>query len=489
MVRSSGVFLPVSSLPSRYPIGDFGPSAYRFVDNLVESGQRVWAVLPLLLPDSVGSPYNSLSSFAGNWLLISPERLKQDGWLTKRQVPRAQVSASVRYPASHRIKRHAIGLAWENFNTTATPRQREEFAAFRQKTAGWVEDYGLYMAIKDRYRGAAWYAWPKDLARRNPAAIRAFTSKHSDEVDYFIFGQWLFDQQWRNLCRYANRRGVRILGDLPFGVARDSVDVWSNRSLFHVDLNGVPARTMGAPPDRFNLQGQNWATPTYRWSLMERRGHSWWLGRIERSLELYDYLRFDHFLGFQRTWEIDHEGVGRWSVHAGEKLLNRIRTRWPKRVLVAEDLGAVNEQVHYWRKRFGFLSSRVALFGIVYDRRHLHHPSSYTADSVAYSSLHDLPPICGWFDRLPKDGQHRVLRYLQTTSRHQLHWQMIQKLLQSKSIVSIIQCADVLGLDESARINRPGTMKGNWRWRLSSQLFPVSVRRKLRQVSRATRRV
>lgn len=489
MARRSGILLPVASLPSPYGIGDFGPSAYRFVDWLAQSGQRVWEVLPLLIPDEHGSPYASPSAFAINWMFVSPEKLVEQKRLTRTIVKRFKKTRSrVQYAKTNVEKRSLIGYAWWAFRTTAKKPERRRFAAFRQSERWWLNDYASFMAIKDRYSGKPWWRWPAVLRDRKPHALREWKHTHRDEIAYFCFGQWIAHEQWQTLKRYANKKNIRILGDLPFFITRDSVDAWTDPSRVLLDSQRQLQWVSGAPPDYFQANGQIWGDPLYRWQTLKRKKFPWWLKRISKALSDYNEVRLDHFRGYEAVWAVPSSAVtareGHWQKTPGSELFRRVRSRWPQEKFIAEDLGDITPEVLALRDHFHLLGMRILQFGYHKNVMREHNTDRYPLKSVAYSGTHDMPTLREWLGRATA-AEREQLRTIGITTPQRL----IDHLLASRSETVILPIADVLGLGAEAQINRPGIVDvKNWSWRLPRDLTNTALARKLKSRTRKYRR-
>lgn len=486
-MRRSGILLPVASLPSPYGIGDFGPDAYHFVDWLKKAGQHLWAVLPILVPDENGSPFDSLSAFAINWMLVSPEQLVQDGLLDRKflavgRAPRHRID----YDRANIVKRKIIGLSWWRFAQNGTTEMRERFAAFRQNQRGWLEEYSLFMAIKDRHSGRPWWTWPHTLKHRNRKALKRWAQTHQSEIEYFAYGQWLAHEQWTKLKRYAHARGIRILGDLPFYVTHDSVDVWANQHLFQLDGRGKPKRIAGVPPDMFYNKGQRWGNPLYRWPAMRRDHFRWWIARCHKALALYDAIRLDHFRGYEAVWSVDsHSDArhGRWEKTPGTALLTMLFRHIPPSRFIAEDLGKLTEGVSRLRERFRLPGMRITQFGFHKHLSAVHRPNEFPVSSVAYTGTHDMPTLAEWMTAHASKEERRALLAFTGGTRKTFIDDLLRATLATRSQTVILPLQDVLGIGKESRLNRPGTTRGNWTWRVPARSFSPKVVMYLRRLT------
>lgn len=492
--RRSGILLPVASLPTPYGIGDLGDAAYRFVDFLRSAGQSSWETLPLLIPDRHGSPFAPPSAMARNWLLVSPDRLTRDGLLPRARlpVPMQPKDSPINFPAVNLRKRALIGWSWLHFQKAASRRRREQFRIFRVREASWLDEYSLFMAIKDRMGGAPWFVWPKALRERDPRVLGRWRKVHEQEIAYFAYGQWLFHTQWLALKRYANTKSIEIIGDLPHFVTHDSVDVWTRPTLFRLDRRHRLTGVSGAPPDPFAPRGQHWGNPVYNWRAMEADGFAWWRLRLRQSLRLYNRLILDHFRGFTAVWEIPANAknphAGAWSPVPGTKLFAALRRAFPRLPCIAEDLGNVTDAVNVFRDALAIPGMRILLFGLDGNPRNWHAPRNYPERSVAYTGTHDLPTARGWIREASSRSRTAALRFLHTDAAH-FSWRLIETGMRSKSSLFIMPLQDALNLDNRARMNTPGTAKGNWRWRPAEAALAPALAKKIRRMTKRTGRL
>jgi 4-alpha-glucanotransferase len=479
--RGCGVLLHPTSLPGRFGIGDLGPAAYRFLGFLAETGQRWWQMLPLGPVGYGGSPYQSPSSFAGNWMLISPELLLADGL-----VP---ASALADYPAlpAARVDFEAVATAKLPVLKTACANLADDdpgFVAFRAAQVDWLEDYALFMALKVEHGGKPWTEWEADVLQRRPAALKRWRTRLRDAITFSMKVEYLFDRQWRALRELARVHGIGIIGDVPIYTAHDSVDVWTRRELFRLDARGLPTHTGGAPPDSFKADGQNWGTPIYDWPAHRAEGYRWWIQRMRRLLDRVDLIRLDHFRGFQAYWEIpasaESAADGYWKDGPDHDpdaapFLNTLRQGLGGLPLIAEDLGYIDEPVHRLRDNQEIPGMKVLQFAFDGDWNQGYLPHTYPSSSVAYTGTHDTPTIAGWFHAEgPGRGcgheakvreRQRVRAYLGTDGTR-IHWDAIRAVLFAPSDTAILPMQDVLGLGPEARMNVPGeTIPANWSWR------------------------
>jgi 4-alpha-glucanotransferase len=501
--RASGILLHPTSLPGRFGIGDLGPEAYRFVDFLAAAGQKIWQVLPLTPTGYGDSPYQALSSSAGNPLLISPELLLRDGYLDEADLSGAPSSPPDRidYGAVIAFKRPLLQRAFRNFESRAPIADREAFRSFCTRSGASLEDYALFMALKDAHGGAAWTRWPHDIAQRQPTALRRWTGRLRAEIAERKFEQFLFARQWLALKRYCQDRGIRILGDLPIYVAHDSDEVWAHPDLFRLDSDGNPLVVAGVPPDYFSATGQLWGNPIYRWDRLAEDGYRWWIERFRVTLTLVDMIRLDHFRGFEAYWEVPASEPtavnGRWVQGPGAALFEAVEKALGRLPIVAENLGFITPEVEALRKRFGFPGMSILQFAFGTDpQARTFRPHTYPRNLVAYTGTHDNDTTVGWWTSRGTGDSTRsaeevrrerefARRYLgaEKAGPGELHWVFIRALLASVADTVIVPLQDVLGLGSEARMNQPATWGNNWRWRYKAEMLTEEVQERLREMT------
>ncbi len=471
--RVSGILLHPTSFPGRYGIGDLGDEAYRFVDWLARAGQKVWQTLALGPTGYADSPYASFSAFAGNPMLISPDRLVEDGDLTAEDVADAPP-----FPADHvdfgwviPYKTDLLRRAANRFFRQASSVRRAEFDQFCEKNRRWLDDFSLFMAVKAEHKLVLWTQWEPDIALRKPQAVKRWREKLADEIRFHQYAQFQFFHQWQALRRYANERGVHMMGDIPIFVAHDSADVWANREQFFMDERGEPTVIAGVPPDYFSATGQRWGNPLYRWDLMEQQGYPWWIERVRHTFNMVDILRIDHFRGFEAYWEIPAEEptavVGRWVKGPGDKLFHALQDALGELPIVAEDLGVVTPEVVALREQFNFPGMKVLQFAFDSDATNPYLPFNFEHACVVYTGTHDNDTTRGWYEAAPEKLQDRVRLFLGVDG-HDISWDMIRLALMSVADMAIAPLQDALGLGGAARMNLPGEPSGNWQWRYPS---------------------
>jgi len=461
-----------------------GPEAYRFADFMQASNQRLWQVLPLV-PTGYGySPYAAPSTYAGNPMLISPDRLIADGWLTEDDVsdlPSFEVD-SVSFAGVSAYKSGLLAKAWKRFDRQASPAEQEAFSSWCMANAHWLEDWSLFEVIKSDHEEREWMTWEVALRDREPAAMKAYQEEHADAIRMRQFWQYLFEQQWKDLKSYCNERGVLIFGDLPIYVAQDSADVWANRQLFTLDESGHPTTIAGVPPDYFSETGQRWGNPLYRWDVMKASGYAWWVSRMARILELVDLVRLDHFRGFEAYWEVpasEETAInGVWRDGPGADLFDALEANLGDVPLIAENLGVITQGVTDLMDRFGFPGMAILQFAFDSDDSNEFLPHNYQEPVVAYTGTHDNDTLMGWWRETAStqdaDQIARAKAYCASylsldegQEEDQLPWKAFESLMRSVARFVVTPVQDVLGLGADARMNTPGTTNDNWGWRLA----------------------
>ncbi|RME72156.1 MAG: 4-alpha-glucanotransferase [Chloroflexi bacterium] len=490
LVRSSGILLHPTSFPGPHGIGELGEAAFRFIDYLVAARQSLWQVLPLGPTGYGDSPYASFSSFAGNPYLIDLQQLVQAGDLSPEDIahPPAFSPDRIDYGWMIAWKVPLLVKAARNFLRHAAGDRRADFEAFCAEHAYWLDDYALFMAVKEHYDrkareanifGAMWSNyWDKDIALRQPAAMARWQKEKAEEIAIRKVWQYYFFRQWTAVRQYANERGIKIIGDIPIFVAPDSVDVWANRELFHLDENGQPTVVAGVPPDYFSETGQLWGNPLYNWEALQARGFDWWIERIRATLRHVDIIRIDHFRGFEAYWEVPAGAKtaveGRWVKAPGEALFETVQRALGDLPILAEDLGVITPEVEALRDRFGFPGMKILQFafdskeagGLNATNKFL--PHNHTFRSVVYTGTHDNDTTRGWYRERTPEEKDLIRRYLARPD-HDIVWDFIRLVMSSVAVYAIIPFQDVLVLDSDARMNRPAILGGNWAWRYRAE--------------------
>ncbi|GAB2563753.1 hypothetical protein GCM10027085_64610 [Spirosoma aerophilum] len=490
--RSAGILMPITSLPSPFGVGDFGPEATTFADFLARSGQSYWQVLPLnpVAANCGYSPYSATSSMAGDPLLISPALLAKEGYLEEGDLHAhiQPITQQVDYDTASRIKKELLTKAWQTAKDKQTASQKREFERFCQQEAYWLDDYALYAVIKDHHNDDSWTLWPDELKLRQRSAVSRFRNGQTDAIRKVQWLQFIFDKQWRSLKAYCNGLGIKLFGDLPFYMSYDSVDVWAHPDLFTLDKDGNMTCVAGVPPDYFNANGQRWGMPIFRWDKLKKQDYAWWVARIRKNMERYDRLRLDHFRAFASYWEVpaDEETAinGEWIPGPGADFFKVLQRELGELPFIAEDLGKIDKAVYDLRDEFGLPGMKVIQFSFGDNMpetvNSLHH---HTPNSIAYTGTHDNNTIRGWY-RQDAGHEHRrqLERYVgHPVSEENVHQVLARMVYASVANVTILPMADVLGLDESARINTPASTARNWTWRIVPEQVNAAVEEQLRE--------
>jgi 4-alpha-glucanotransferase len=498
--RASGILLHPTSLPGQLGIGDLGVEAYSFVDFLADTKQRLWQVLPLGPTDASNSPYQCLSVFAGNPLLISLETLVEQRLLDPADLRDAPVFAEhcVDYNAVRDFKMRLLKKSFALFEKKVALAQRDEFESFCLSKASWLDDYALYIALSEAHDCAAWNQWEKDIRMRHPEAVRRWSRKLAREIRCHKYQQYQFFKQWAKLKKYCHERGIRLIGDMPIFIALDSATVWLHPEMFYLDARGRPTVVAGVPPDYFSETGQLWGNPLYRWNIMARDGYSWWIDRFRATYSLVDIVRLDHFRGFEKYWEIPARHTtaqrGRWVPGPGAALFKAIKKALGDMPIIAEDLGLITLEVDALRERLGFPGMRVLQFAFGNDpKADDYRPHNYPRNCVVYTGTHDNNTTMGWFreevlddttesKKVRKSERSLALKYMGCDGR-EVNWDFIRLALMSVANTAIIPLQDVLGLGSEARMNRPATTEGNWTWRFRSKMLTLEMKNRLREMT------
>lgn len=482
--RSSGILLHISSLPSDGGIGDFGPAAYAFVDFLKQSGQKYWQILPLNPTEPVygNCPYSSPSAFALNTLFISPHALAEEGLLKIDEVkalPEFPDSCRVDYQSITTLKNNLLDQAYARFRDSKL--ENGEFQKFCEEHALWVDAYSEFMIFKKRFNGALWSDWPVDIRTRQPSILKEFRAKFSDDIKRVKFRQFIVFRQWDRLKKYALQNNVAFIGDIPIYVNEDSADVWANPEIFKLDMQMKPVFVAGVPPDYFSKTGQRWGNPVYDWDKIKATGYEWWTKRIGHNFKLFDVIRIDHFRGIMGFWEIpaaEKTAVnGHWTAGPGEHFLTHVRSAYPDMPIIAEDLGVITPDVSEAIKKFGLPGMKVLHFAFGGDPRHPYLPENFEDQCVVYTGTHDNNTTRGWFRKDANQNEKIFLeKYLgKKTSEVEIASDLITLALKSRAVMAIVPMQDVLNLGEESRMNIPGTVLGNWEWRLKKSEITTAL--------------
>ena len=492
MTRSSGILMPMSSLPSPYGIGTMGKAAYEFVDFLKAAGQKYWQLLPMG-PTSYGdSPYASFSTFAGNPYFIDLDMLVEEGLLKNADLKGIRWSVKkdrVDYGLIFQSRFKVLRKAWQNGRETLA----EEIVAFRRENAGWLEDYALFMAVKGKFNLAGWTQWPdEDIRLHKPEAVEKYGRELKEEVDFYVFMQFLFFRQWEALRAYAREAGVQLIGDIPIYVAMDSADVWSAPQYFQLDGENVPTEVSGVPPDAFTEDGQLWGNPLYDWDAMASDGYGWWIRRIDGAKKLYDVIRIDHFRGLESYWSVPYGAEtareGQWRPGPGMKLVGVLASWFHDLSFIAEDLGYVTPEVKALLADSGFPGMKILEFAFDAHGESDYLPHRCTSNSVCYMGTHDNDTVQGWLKTMREEDLDFASRYMHITEDEGWNWGLIRTGMATASNLFVVQMQDVLELPAGCRMNTPGTSAGNWQWRMLPGLLTQELADKLLTYTKTFRR-
>ena len=499
--RTSGILLHPTSLPGRYGIGDIGPAAFEFVDFLAETAQTVWQVLPLCPTGFGNSPYLAYSALAGNPLLLSPDRLQEAGWLSAEDLaylpefPTDLVDFGPVIEAKFRLLRRAFKTFLAQGGA-----ESEEFQDYCRRNTNsddvdWLEDFALFIAVKNAHGGQCWHQWEPEIARRDPEAMQVWRDRLGDEVTFWKFLQFAFARQWTALKHYANERGIKLMGDIPIYVAHDSMEVWADPDRFYLDPQTLePSLMAGVPPDYFSETGQLWGNPIYRWERMRELGFDWWVDRFKLAYELFDMVRLDHFRGFEAYWAVPGGSEtavhGTWEPGPGYDLFQTIADRLGKLEVIAEDLGTITSEVLALRDHFDFPGMKILQFAFEGGPDNAYLPHNYgNPNCVVYTGTHDNDTTVGWFEASAPELKEEVMRYLGGISPEGIHWSLIRYAWDSPAHLAIAPLQDILGLDSRARMNAPGRKEGNWEWRFEFSELTPEIRRHLRDCTERSNRL
>lgn len=487
--RSAGILMHITSLPSPFGIGDLGPEAFKFADFLKNTLQRYWQLLPLnpTDADAAYSPYSSISSQAGNTLLISPEVLAAEGLLLAEDIVNLLPSSDqADFINAARIKKELLDKAYQQFEKQQNEEQQEEFARFMRTESDWLDDFALFVALKAVHKNKHWTDWPDLYKHRDPLALAAFSEAHSAALRQIKWLQFIFFRQWKSLRAYCNDQGIQLFGDLPFYVSHDSADTWSHPEIFCLDANGMMTGIAGVPPDYFSEDGQLWGMPTYNWHYLKTQHYSWWISRLRKNLELFDLLRIDHFRAFAAYWQVNAGAAtarfGKWHTGPGIDFFRVIEAELNALPFIAEDLGDNMDDVYALRNSIPLPGMRVLQFAFGNNMPvSVDIPHNYDYNTVVYTGTHDNNTILGWYREETKKPDHkRMQQYTnRKTNQKNVHLVMNELAYASVARIAILPMQDILGLDETHRMNTPGTDKHNWQWRLLPAQLTNEIKKRL----------
>lgn len=491
-MRKGGILLPVSSIPSKYGIGTFSQQAYEFVDFLESAGQSFWQILPLGPTGYGDSPYQSFSTFAGNPYYIDLEELIKKGWLKEEECGACDFGSDDGYVDYEKIYLSRFQILKTAYNRSNI-KEDKQFEIFKEDNAAWLEDYALYMAVKNSFHGASWIEWDEDIRLRKPEAMKAYKEKFADEIEFYQFQQFLFASQWFALKAYANKKKIRIIGDIPIYVAFDSADTWANPELFQLDESCTPTGVAGCPPDSFSATGQLWGNPLYKWEYHKETGYEWWMERIAYCYRLYDVVRIDHFRGFDEYYFIPYGDTtaefGHWEKGPGYDIFKVMKEKIGKKPVIAEDLGFLTPSVIRLVKKTGYPGMKILQFAFDSREESDYLPHNYGNNSVVYTGTHDNDTTMGWYHTLNRQDKAFARRYLNIRTTKDVHWEFIRAALSSVADTAIIPIQDYLGLGSEARINIPSTLGNNWKWRLKDGQLDDELAVRIREMTKLYGRI
>ncbi|RDY32150.1 4-alpha-glucanotransferase [Lachnotalea glycerini] len=488
-MRASGILLPVSSLPSKYGIGTFSKQAYQFVDILEAAGQKYWQILPLGPTGYGDSPYQSFSTFAGNPYYIDLEDLIQKGYITKQECDACDFGDNDRYIDYEKIYLARFDILKKAYQASDIAKN-VDFNHFIKNNDFWLNDYSHYMAIKNHFKGISWIQWDEDIRHRKSEAVKVYSEELHEEVEFYQFLQYIFNNQWKQLKKYANKKDVKIIGDIPIYVALDSADCWANTKLFQFDKKNMPSGVAGCPPDAFSKTGQLWGNPLYDWKYHENTNFEWWIQRIEYCFKLYDVVRVDHFRGFDEYYTIPYGETtainGIWKKGPGYKLFEALNQKLGDVDIIAEDLGFLTDRVRQLLKQTGYPGMKVLQFAFDSREDNDYLPHNYDKNCIVYTGTHDNNTILGWYEVISKEDKKFSINYMNNalSKSNEVQWDFIRLAMQSVAKTCIVPIQDYLSLGSEARINTPSTLGGNWKWRLKEDEITDSIIKKIYEMTK-----
>lgn len=486
--RASGIILHPTSLPGRYGIGDIGPEAYKWVDFLAKAGCSLWQILPLGPTGYGDSPYQCFSAFAGNPYLVSPDSLLDEDLLHSNDLVNLPNFSSYRVDYGTVIpwKLGVLDRAYQRFKHLQQAHLLEEYARFQDEEGFWVDDFALFMALKEAHGGAPWTTWEAPLRDRHPKALNIVRQTLEVAIERQVFRQFLFFKQWASLRAYAKNQGIRIIGDIPIFVAHDSADVWAHPELFSLDKTGTPTVVAGVPPDYFSATGQLWGNPLFNWKVHTEQGYEWWISRIQAVLNFVDIIRLDHFRGFAGYWEVPGDALtaefGKWVPAPGEELFKTLHKVLGELPIIAEDLGVITPDVEKLRDGFGFPGMKILQFGFEGGPADPFLPHNYIENCVVYTGTHDNDTALGWYERVSEKARDFYRRYLNRDGRD-VSWDLIQTCWASVATFALAPLQDFLELGNQARMNYPGNPSGNWTWRMPGEALQDNLALRIKEVN------
>lgn len=485
--RSSGILLHITSLPNEYGIGSFGKEAFHFIDFLETAGQKNWQILPMGMTGYGASPYQCFSAFAGNPYLISLEELVKDKTLTKKQINSYKLfttSSKVNYDLIYENKLKLLRISYEKCKKN----KQKDLKKFYKNNQSTLRDFALYMSLRNFYDNTSHVHWPKEYQDNNSIAVKKFENNHQEEFYFWIYTQYLFQNQWQAIKKYASKKNIKIIGDMPIYVSQDSSDVWANPNLFKLDKDKKPEYIAGCPPDAFSVEGQLWGNPIYDWKAMEIDGYSWWLDRIKHSFTEVDTLRIDHFRGFESFWQVKNGAKnavkGRWVKGPGYKLFKKIQDELGQLDIIAEDLGFLTEKVHRLIERTGYPGMKILQFAFSSEEESDYLPHHFNKNSVVYTGTHDNDTLKSWLKNLSKEDLAFAVRYMKLNRQEGYEYGIIRTAWSSVSDLAIAPLQDFLRLDQKSRMNTPATVGNNWEWRVNESSLTEELATKIFELTK-----
>ena len=489
--RSSGILLHPTSLPGKYGIGSLGKEAYKFVDFLKKSNQKLWQIFPLGPTGYGDSPYQCFSSFAGNPYLIDFDLLIEQNLLTEEDLKDVNFGGNeeyIDYGAIYNQKYPLLRKAYENFKANGNKELKEKLETFKTENSSWLDDYSLYISLKNHFNGLPWNEWEDDIRTRKEDAINKYKAELANEIEYHNFIQFLFFTQWNNVKKYANDNGIKIIGDIPIFVAVDSSDAWANPEIFLFDPELKPVKVAGVPPDYFSATGQLWGNPLYDWDKLKELNYKWWVDRVRANLSTCDIIRIDHFRGFDEYWAVPYGDKtaenGTWCPGPRTDLFNAIKNELGELPIIAEDLGTMTQGVIDLREATGFPGMKILGFAFDSKEENDYLPHTYTKNCVVYTGTHDNDTLIGWFTKANEDDKQFARNYLNSRSDNEIHWDAIRGAWSSVANMAIAPIQDFLGLGSEARINTPGLASGNWQWRLKDGVLTDELAERIAKLTK-----
>ena len=489
--RSSGILLHPTSLPGKYGIGSLGKEAYKFVDFLKKANQKLWQIFPLGPTGYGDSPYQCFSTFAGNPYLIDFDLLIEQNLLNEEDLRDVDFGGNeeyIDYGAIYNQKYPLLRKAYENFKANENKELKEKLETFKTENSSWLNDYSLYISLKNHFNGLPWNEWEDDIRTRKEAAINKYKAELANEIEYHNFIQFLFFTQWNNVKKYANDNGIKIIGDIPIFVAVDSSDAWANPEIFLFDPELKPVKVAGVPPDYFSATGQLWGNPLYDWDKLKELNYKWWVDRVKANLSTCDIIRIDHFRGFDEYWAVPYGDKtaenGTWCPGPRTDLFNTIKNELGELPIIAEDLGTMTQGVIDLREATGFPGMKILGFAFDSKEENDYLPHTYTKNCVVYTGTHDNDTLIGWFTKANEDDKQFARNYLNSRSDNEIHWDAIRGAWSSVASMAIAPIQDFLGLGSEARINTPGVAAGNWQWRLKDGVLTDELAERIAKLTK-----